>query len=87
MARLKVAAVRPGETLSRCYMRRARPPLLAAIWTDVILAATSSRYLAHCSRSEANPDGTRWKLSKDEAIAGTREGKWRCWTGGKKESV
>ena len=29
-----------------------------------------------------NPDGTRWKLSEDVAIAGMKEGKWRFWTAG-----
>ena len=34
-----------------------------------------------------NPDGTHWKLSEDEAIAGMKEGKWRFWTTGGKKSV
>jgi len=34
-----------------------------------------------------NPDGTRWKLSEDDAIAGIRAGKWRFWTTGGGKSV
>lgn len=34
-----------------------------------------------------NPDGTRWKMSEDEAVAGVKEGKWRFWTTGEKKSV
>lgn len=34
-----------------------------------------------------NPDGTRWTLSEDVAIAGLKEGKWRFWTAGDKKSV
>jgi len=32
-----------------------------------------------------NPDGTRWKLPQEQAIAGVDSGKWRFWThvGGK----
>jgi Protein of unknown function (DUF3892) len=34
-----------------------------------------------------NPDGSRWNLSEDAAIAGMKEGKWRFWTAGGKKSV
>jgi hypothetical protein len=34
-----------------------------------------------------NPDGTRWRLSEDAAIAGMKEGKWRFWTAGQRKSV
>jgi hypothetical protein len=36
-----------------------------------------------------NPDGTRWKLSLDQAIQGIESGKWAFWTkgGGKKANV
>ena len=34
-----------------------------------------------------NPDGTRWNLSEDAAIAGMKVGKWRFWTAGGKKSV
>ena len=27
-----------------------------------------------------NPDGTRWKMSEDEAVTGMKEGKLRFWT-------
>jgi hypothetical protein len=28
------------------------------------------------------PNGIRWKLSENEAIAGIKAGKWRFWTSG-----
>ena len=34
-----------------------------------------------------NPDGTRWKLSEDDAIDGIKTGKWRFWTTGGGKSV
>ncbi|HKN31103.1 MAG TPA: DUF3892 domain-containing protein [Roseiarcus sp.] len=34
-----------------------------------------------------NPDGTRWRLSEENAIAGMKEGKWRFWTAGERKSV
>jgi len=34
-----------------------------------------------------NADGTRWKLSEENAIAGMKEGKWRFWTAGERRSV
>ena len=34
-----------------------------------------------------NPDGSRWKMSEDEAVAGMKEGKWRFWTARDKKSV
>ncbi len=34
-----------------------------------------------------NPDGTRWKLSEEQAIAGIKQGKWRFWTTGGGKSV
>ena len=33
-----------------------------------------------------NPDGTRWKMSEDEAVAGMKEGKWRFWTAATKRA-
>lgn len=34
-----------------------------------------------------NPDGSRWRLSEDDAIEGIRAGKWRFWTAGGGRSV
>ena len=34
-----------------------------------------------------NPDGTRWMLSEENAIAGMKEGKWRFWAAGERKSV
>jgi len=34
-----------------------------------------------------NPDGTRWKLTEDAAIAGIRNGTWRFWTAGAGQST
>jgi len=34
-----------------------------------------------------NPDGTRWKLAEDDAIAGIKVGKWRFWTSAGGKSV
>ncbi len=34
-----------------------------------------------------NPDGSRWRLTESEAIAGIRAGKWRFWTSGGGQSV
>ena len=34
-----------------------------------------------------NPDGTRWTLTEDAAIAGMKTGKWRFWTAGQRKSV
>ena len=34
-----------------------------------------------------NLDGTRWKMSEDEAVTGMKAGKWRFWTAGGKKSV
>lgn len=34
-----------------------------------------------------NPDGTRWYLPLDDAIAGMEAGKWRFWTAGGGKSV
>lgn len=34
-----------------------------------------------------NADGTRWRLSEDDAIAGIEAGKWRFWTAGGGHSV
>ena len=34
-----------------------------------------------------NPDGTRWRLSETQAIAGIKEDKWRFWTVGGGKSV
>jgi len=34
-----------------------------------------------------NPDGTRWKLTEDAAIAGIRNGTYRFWTAGGGQST
>jgi hypothetical protein len=34
-----------------------------------------------------NPDGTRWRLSEDKAIAGMKDGNWRFWAAGETKSV
>jgi len=34
-----------------------------------------------------NADGSRWKLTEDQAIAGIEQGKWRFWTAGGGEST
>jgi hypothetical protein len=34
-----------------------------------------------------NADGTQWKLSLDNAIAGVESGKWQFWTAGGGKSV
>ena len=34
-----------------------------------------------------NADGTRWRLSEDDAILGIKQGKWRFWTTGGGRSV
>lgn len=34
-----------------------------------------------------NPDGGRWRLSLDEAVAGVNGGKWRFWTVANGKSV
>ncbi len=34
-----------------------------------------------------NADGTRWKLTEDEAIAGIKADKWKFWTTGGGKSV
>jgi hypothetical protein len=34
-----------------------------------------------------NPDGSVWRLSLDEAIAGIKQNKWRFWTMGGGKSV
>ncbi len=34
-----------------------------------------------------NADGSRWRLSLDQAIAGIKAGKWRFWTAGGGKSV
>lgn len=34
-----------------------------------------------------NADGSRWYLTEDAAISGTKEGRWRFWTTGGGKSV
>lgn len=34
-----------------------------------------------------NPDGKRWYLTEEDAIAGIESGKWRFWTAGGGRSV
>ena len=34
-----------------------------------------------------NPDGTGWRLSEENAIAGMKAGKWRFWVAAEKKSV
>ena len=34
-----------------------------------------------------NPDGTRWYLTEDQAIAGIEADKWRFWSSGGGKSV
>jgi hypothetical protein len=34
-----------------------------------------------------NPNGTRWRLTQEEAIEGINSGKWRFWVASKPKSV